>query len=62
MPQLKNSFQWYFPPTTNRRGIDRKPYDRKTIMTIECDLFDEPLIAMSDIHSQTPELVIPFPR
>jgi len=52
-----NENKWFFPPTTNRRGIARYRYDRKIVVVVETDLFDEPVIAMSDIHSHTPELV-----
>lgn len=55
---VKQSTNWYFPPTTNRKGDAKNQYDIKTVMIIESDLFDEPVIAMSDIHGQTPELVV----
>jgi Icc-related predicted phosphoesterase len=48
---------WYFPPTTNKRGESRDPYDTKSIVVMETELFSEPTIAMSDIHSHTPELL-----
>lgn len=49
--------KWYFPPTTNKNGNAIDDYDSKTIMLIESTLFSHPLIAMSDIHSQTTELL-----
>ena len=44
---------WRFPPTLNRKGESRKPYDLKTVLVVQSDLFDSPTIAMSDIHSHT---------
>jgi len=44
---------WTFPPTLNRKGASRKPYDLKSVIVVRCDLFDSPTIAMSDIHSHT---------
>lgn len=55
---VKESVNWYFPPTKNRNGVARKDYDIKKVMIIETELFNEPVIAMSDIHSHTPELVV----
>jgi Icc-related predicted phosphoesterase len=55
---IKESAKWYFPPTTNRKGTAKREYDSKTVMIIESNLFDHPLIAMSDMHSQTPELLV----
>lgn len=56
--KIKESAKWYFPPTVNRKGDAKYDYDIKNIMVIETELFDEPVIAMSDIHSHTPELVV----
>ena len=57
MINILQKVKWYFPPTTNRQGISKSNHDIKEIIVVETDLFDYPVIAMSDIHSQAPDLV-----
>ncbi|AYV76817.1 MAG: hypothetical protein Barrevirus1_39 [Barrevirus sp.] len=50
---------WYFPPTISKGKEPRHKYGRITISLLQTDLFNNvPTVAMSDIHSQTPELVV----
>lgn len=51
------SVSWHFPPCTNRHGVSRYKYDIKHVKIVETELFGEPTVIMSDIHSKTPELV-----
>lgn len=52
-----DSKKWYFPPTLNKHGVAHGgKFDHKTIHIAKTALFDIPVIAMSDIHSQTTEL------
>lgn len=49
--------KWYFPPTLTKKGVVcGGKFDDKTVYIIKTTLFDTPVIAMSDIHSQTTEL------
>jgi Icc-related predicted phosphoesterase len=55
--EIKNSKNWYFPPTLNKHGVAHGgKFDHKTVYIVNTTLFDSPVIAMSDIHSQTTEL------
>lgn len=51
-----SSYEWDFPPTLNRGGRAKYPRDIKHISHIRTNLFKEPTIVMSDLHSTTPEL------
>jgi Icc-related predicted phosphoesterase len=42
-----------YPPTVNRFGNTKSPYDLKTVITIHTDLVKEPLLITSDLHSHT---------
>ena len=54
---IVDSKKWYFPPTLNKHGVAHGgKFDHKTICVVKTDLFNVPVIAMSDIHSQTTEL------
>lgn len=54
---IEKTVYWNFPPTTNRHGVAHSKHDTKDIVMVSTNIIDEPLIAMSDIHSHTPELV-----
>lgn len=55
--EILNSKKWYFPPTLNKHGVVHGgTFDHKTVYIANTTLFDAPVIAMSDIHSQTEEL------
>lgn len=47
------TIKWCFPPSKNRKGLSRGSNDIKTVIVIETDLFSEPTIATSDLHSWT---------
>lgn len=49
---------WYFSPTNSKGKEPKYKYGRIEIIVAETSLFEQPTIAMSDIHSQTPELVV----
>lgn len=48
---------WKFSPTRNRDGMARGSHDINTVIVVQSDLFKEPTIAMSDIHSHTSEVI-----
>jgi len=55
---VKQSVLWYFPPTRSKGHKPKYQYGRIEISIIETDLFGHPLVAMSDMHSQCPEIVV----
>lgn len=57
MNDIIENVTWSFPPTYNRNGRSRAPYDTISIIKIHSDLFTEPTIVMSDIHGNTNELI-----
>lgn len=54
---IKQKVNWHFPPA-QRKGNNKNNHDIKEIFVIKSDLFIEPVIAMSDIHSHAPRLII----
>ena len=56
--EVQKAVHWYFPPTRSKGKAPRHPYGRITISIVETDLFGHPVIAMSDMHSSAPEIVV----
>ena len=50
---ILEQIKWTFPPRLKKSGASIEKYDTKELIVIQCGLYPEPLIAMSDIHAQT---------
>ncbi len=48
---------WYYPPTRTRRGTTRHATDIKTVFWFKSNLFAQPTILISDLHSHTQAVV-----
>ena len=50
-------FKWRFPPILNRKGRTCKKHSFIDIIVSKSSLFKQPVIAMSDMHDNTPKIV-----
>ena len=51
-----NKNKWKFRPTLNKSGQAKYPYDSKEILKINSNIFSQPIILTSDLHSHSFEL------